>query len=67
MGRYALKSESAFEKMQEHNKELEAEVERLREAAKAYQDLSVCYRLGKRPTEKLFTRLVKAKEALETQ
>ena len=29
MERYALKSESAFEKMQEHNKVLQAEVERL--------------------------------------
>lgn len=34
-------------------------------AAKAYQGLSVCYRLGKRPSEKLFKRLEKAKKALE--
>lgn len=37
----------------------------LYEAAKAYQDLCVCYRVGKPPTEKLFTRLDKAREAIE--
>lgn len=36
----------------------------LLEAAKAYQELAICYRTGKRPTEKLFSRLEKAKTAI---
>lgn len=36
----------------------------LLEAAKAYQELAICYRIGKRPTEKLFSRLEKAKTAI---
>jgi len=38
--------------------------EQLREAAEAYRDLATCYRLGKRPSEALFTRLEKADIAL---
>jgi len=45
-------------------KALKAENERLRKAALAYQELSVCYRVGKRPSEKLFTALRKAEQAL---
>ena len=40
----------------------------LREAALAFQELATCYRVGKRPSENLFTKLVtkldKAREAL---
>lgn len=35
-----------------------------REAAMAYQDLATCYRLGTRPSEKLFSRIEKARELL---
>lgn len=41
------------------------EIEWLREAAKAYQDLAACYRLSKRPSEKLFVQLDKARQALK--
>ena len=34
-------------------------------AAKAYRDLSTCYRLGRRPSEKLFRELEKASEVLK--
>jgi hypothetical protein len=34
-------------------------------AAKAYQELSICYRIGKRPTEKLFEQLEKANKYLK--
>jgi hypothetical protein len=47
--------------------ELRVELTGLRAAALAYQDLAVCYRLGKRPTEKLFKRLDKAKAALRQE
>lgn len=36
----------------------------LAEAAKAFEELNVCYRLNKRPSEKLFDRLERAREAL---
>jgi hypothetical protein len=35
-----------------------------KELAKARDELLVCYRLGKRPTEKLLTRIEHAKKAL---
>ncbi len=35
-----------------------------RSAALAYQQMCVCYRIGKRPSEKLFKQLEKAKEAI---
>lgn len=41
-----------------------AEIERLREAAKAYQELATCYRISKRPSEKLFERLESARATL---
>lgn len=34
------------------------------DAAKAFQELATCYRIGKRPTEKLFARLEKANAAI---
>lgn len=37
----------------------------LLEAAKAYRDLCICYRLGKRPSAKLFTRLTNADTIIE--
>ena len=37
----------------------------LLDAAKAFQELCVCYRIGKKPSEKLFDRLQKARELLE--
>lgn len=36
----------------------------LLDAAKAFQELATCYRIGKRPTEKLFARLEKANAAI---
>lgn len=36
----------------------------LREAAKAYRDLTACLRIGKTPSEALFRRLAKADAAL---
>lgn len=38
--------------------------EELAEAARAYRDLCACYRIGKRPTEKLFDRLSRANTTL---
>ncbi len=35
-------------------------------AARAYQDLATCYRLGKRPTEALHKRLDRAAETLRS-
>jgi len=37
----------------------------LLEAVLAYQELCTCYRLGRRPSEKLFVKLKKADKALE--
>ena len=37
----------------------------MRDAAHAYQELATCYRLGKKPTEKLFKRLEAVKATLE--
>ena len=44
--------------------DLKAQRDELLAAAKAYQELSVCYRLNKRPTEKLFDRLETANFAI---
>ena len=41
-------------------KAVKAENKKLLSAARAYRDLSVCYRIGKRPTEKLFSQLERA-------
>ena len=46
-------------------KALKAENKKLLAAARAYRDLSVCYRIGKRPTEKLFSQLEKANALLK--
>jgi hypothetical protein len=40
------------------------EFDRLFDAARAFDELAICYRIGKRPTEKLFKRLAKARETL---
>ena len=45
--------------------ELKAENKKLLAAARAYRDLSVCYRIGKRPTEKLFSQLERANALLK--
>lgn len=45
-------------------REQSAKLVDLTHAAHAYRDLSVCHRLGKRPSEKLFAELEKAKEVL---
>lgn len=45
--------------------ELKAENVRLRDAATAFQALTVIYRTGGRPSEELFTRLDKATELLK--
>ena len=46
-------------------KAVKAENKKLLAAARAYRDLSVCYRIGKRPTEKLFSQLEKANALLK--
>lgn len=62
----------ANERANEHASELVgfindliAEVRGLREGIKAYQALCVCYRLGRRPSEAVFTRIEKARKLLE--
>ena len=40
-------------------------VKKLIDAAIAYRELNICYRLGKKPTEKLFKKLNKAGKILE--
>ena len=44
---------------------LRQHAEALEDAARAYQELNVCYRMTKRPPEKLFKRLDKANKALD--
>jgi len=46
-------------------KAVKAENKKLLSAARAYQNLSVCYRIGKRPTEKLFSKLERANALLK--
>ena len=46
-------------------KAVKAENKKLLAAARAYRDLSVCYRIGKRPTEKLFSQLDRANALLK--
>ena len=43
----------------------EEEVKKLIDAAIAYRELNIFYRLGKKPTEKLFKKLNKAGKILE--
>ena len=50
--------------LREHEREA---IRRAVEAAKAYQDLATCYRLGRKPTETLFTRLDEAERYLKEQ
>lgn len=51
----------------EENARLQAKIERMYKAAKAYCDLSTCYRTGKRPSEKLFKQLEHARLTLEEE
>lgn len=39
-------------------------IDEARDAARAYQQLAMCYRIGKTPSEALFKRLEKAKAAI---
>ena len=48
------------------SKKLVQDVRELREAAQAFRNLNICYRLGKSPSEALFKRLKKAREALRS-
>ena len=43
---------------------MKALIDRLADAARAYEALCVCYRLGTVPSEKLFDRIDKAQVAL---
>ena len=43
------------------------ERDRLRERNVALEELLVCYRIGRRPTEKLYRKLDKTKQALKEQ
>lgn len=47
-----------------YEQKMTARVKVLVEACKAYKDLLACYRIGKRPSEKLFSALEKADAAL---
>jgi len=58
VGKRKVYSEAAYNKVAAHR-------DRLRDAALAYQELATCYRIGKRPTEKLFERLRRAHAALQ--
>jgi len=40
-------------------------IRRFHDAAKAYQDLTICYRTGRKPSEALFKRLEKARKILD--
>jgi len=40
-------------------------IDEARAAARAYQSLAVCYRIGKQPSEKLFAQLKKANAAIQ--
>jgi len=46
---------------------LEAEKERLRELVKSKDELLVCYRIGKKPSEKLLDKLYRLEQALKEE
>lgn len=59
--------ENCLHEIKHHDSVLQAkdaEIERLRKAAKAFQELNACYRLGRQPSERLFKELEIAREAL---
>ena len=56
---------STINKQQVEIDKLRQHVEALEDAARAYQELNVCYRMTKRPPDKLFKRLDKANKALD--
>ncbi len=43
----------------------QSEIKLLKRRIKAVEDLGACYRLGSRPTEKLFTELERTKRMLK--
>jgi len=45
--------------------QLQADNKRLRERLDAVEELNVCYRLGRQPSEKLHRKLEKTKQALK--
>lgn len=51
---------------QEIFKQLEEQNKQMFEAAKSFQELNICYRLGKRPSEKLFNKLEKANKFIDS-
>ena len=69
---YGSTTENDMNKVYEqHNQEQQDYVDGLREinaellaAAIAYQDMAICYRLGKIPSEGLFNRLSRAKATI---
>ena len=54
-------------RLDHNNKSLRADNKVLRERLDAVEDLAACYRLQRSPTEKLFKRLEKTKQALIEQ
>lgn len=52
-------------KVRRYCRELGEENEKLREGINAKDELLICYRLGKRPSEKLFNKLDKLDKLLE--
>jgi phage pi2 protein 07 len=54
-----------YEHLQSENQKLWEQLKVKDERIEAIEQLLVCYRLGKRPTEKLFSKLEKTKQALK--
>ncbi len=52
------------ERTESYEQFLENNLKKAMKCARAYKDLGVCYRVGRTPSEKLFTALEKAREFL---
>jgi len=55
----------AEERTESYENFLESILKKAMKCARAYKDLCVCYRIGRTPSEKLFTELEKGKKFLE--
>jgi hypothetical protein len=53
------------ERTENYEQFLEINLKKAIKWARAYKDLGVCYRVGRTPSEKLFTELDKGKKFLE--
>lgn len=59
-------NENELVKCNGYSKYLEQLVKQLLEATISFQELNVCYRLGKRPSEKLFSKLEEANKLISS-